>query len=66
MFKLSYKKCSAPCMGYISKEEYNKQISQIISILEGKTDSVKKELKEKMDEASKIWSTKKRQNIEMK
>lgn len=47
------KKCSAPCMGYISKEEYNKQISQIISILEGKTDSVKKELKEKMDEASK-------------
>ena len=47
------KKCSAPCMGYISKEEYNKQISQIISILEGKTDSVKTELKEKMDEASK-------------
>ena len=47
------KKCSAPCMGYISKEEYNKQISQIISILEGKTDFVKKELKEKMDEASK-------------
>lgn len=46
------KKCSGPCMGYISKEEYRNQINQIISILEGKTDSVVKELKEKMDEAS--------------
>ena len=42
------KKCSAPCMNYISKEEYNKQIQQIISILEGKTDSVKKELQQRM------------------
>jgi len=47
------KKCSAPCMNYISKEEYNNQIKQIISILEGKTDSVKKELEKKMDQASK-------------
>ena len=46
------KKCSAPCQGYISKEDYHKQIMQIISILEGKTDSVKKELEEKMNEAS--------------
>ncbi len=46
------KKCSAPCMGYISKEDYHKQIMQIISILEGKTESVKKELEEKMNEAS--------------
>ena len=46
------KKCSAPCMGYISKEEYHKQIMQIISILEGKTENVKKELEEKMNEAS--------------
>ena len=35
------------------KEEYNNQIKQIISILEGKTDTVKKELQEKMDMASK-------------
>lgn len=42
------KRCSAPCMNYISKEEYHKQVQQIISILEGKTDTVKKELQEKM------------------
>ena len=47
------KRCSAPCMGYITKEEYHKQIAQIISILEGKTDSVKKELEQKMEIASK-------------
>ena len=46
------KKCSAPCVGYISKEDYHKQIMQIISILEGKTEAVKKELEEKMNEAS--------------
>ena len=46
------KKCSAPCQGYISKEDYHKQIMQIISILEGKTESVKKELEEKMNDAS--------------
>ena len=38
------KKCMAPCMGYISKEDYRKQIDEIISILEGKTDNLKKEL----------------------
>ena len=47
------KRCSAPCMGFITKEDYHKQISQIISILEGKIEPVKKELKEKMIEASK-------------
>lgn len=47
------KRCLAPCMGYITKEEYHKQIDKIISILEGKTDSVKKELQEKMEITSK-------------
>ena len=47
------KKCLAPCMGYISKEDYRKQIDQIISILEGKTDKLTKDLKEEMNEASK-------------
>ncbi len=46
------KKCSAPCMGYISKEDYREQINQIIEILDGKTDKVEKDLKKKMDEAS--------------
>lgn len=47
------KKCMAPCMGYISKEDYRKQIDEIISILEGKTDNLKKELEKEMLDASK-------------
>ena len=46
------KKCSGPCMGYISKEEYRKQINQIISILDGNTKEVTKELKQQMAECS--------------
>ena len=37
------KKCMAPCMGYVTKEEYRKQINEIISILEGKTEEIKKD-----------------------
>ena len=47
------KKCFAPCMGYISKEEYREQINQIISILDGKLDNIIKELEKEMKEASK-------------
>ena len=47
------KKCMAPCMGYITKEEYKRQIEQIVAIFEGKTDNLIKELKEEMDIASK-------------
>ena len=46
------KKCMAPCMGYISKEEYMKQINEIISVLEGRTDSLIKELEEEMIKSS--------------
>ena len=38
------KKCLAPCMGYVSKEEYRKQIDEIIDLLEGKTDKIIKQL----------------------
>ena len=38
------KKCLAPCMGYVTKEEYHKQIDQIMLLLEGKIDSVIHEL----------------------
>lgn len=47
------KKCFAPCMGYISKEEYRKQITEIISLLDGKTDKICKDLEKEMLEASK-------------
>ena len=45
-------KCLAPCMGYISKEEYMEQINQIIDLLEGKTDKIIRQLKKEMEEAS--------------
>lgn len=47
------KRCMAPCMGYISKEEYRKIIEEIIDLLDGKTDRIVKELKSEMEEASK-------------
>ena len=45
-------RCMAPCMGYVSKEEYRKQIDEIIDLLEGKTDKIIKELKQEMNKAS--------------
>ena len=45
-------KCLAPCMGYVTPEEYKKQIDEIIDLLEGKTDKVIKELEKQMKEAS--------------
>lgn len=45
-------KCLAPCMGNVSKEEYRKQIDEIIDLLEGKTDKVIKELEKEMEKAS--------------
>ena len=47
------KKCMAPCMGYISREEYMKQIDEIINLLEGKTDKLLKQLNEEMEESAK-------------
>jgi len=41
-------RCLGPCMGYISKEDYKKQIDEIIDILEGKVDKVLKDLQNQM------------------
>ena len=41
-------RCLAPCMGYVTKEEYRKQIDEIIDLLEGKTEKVLKELETQM------------------
>ncbi len=57
------KKCMAPCMGYISKEEYRKQINEIISILDGKTEELKKELEAEMLNASKNMEYEKAKEI---
>ena len=46
-------RCLAPCMGYVTPEEYRKQIDEIIDLLEGKIDKILKELEKQMEEASK-------------
>ena len=40
------KKCLAPCQNYVTKEEYRKQIDQIIMLLSGKTENIIKSAKE--------------------
>ena len=44
------KRCPAPCMGYITQEEYKKQIDEIIMLLEGKTDKIIKKLDDDIKE----------------
>lgn len=44
--------CSSPCMGYISKEDYNKSVGEIIDFLEGRSDNILKKLKSDMEKAS--------------
>ncbi len=44
--------CMAPCQGKVSKEEYRKQIDQVIEFLNGNYQPVLKELEEKMQQAS--------------
>ena len=45
-------RCLAPCMGNVDKQEYRKQVDEIIDLLEGKTDKVLKDLDLQMKEAS--------------
>lgn len=47
------KRCMAPCIGLISKEDYRKQIDEIIDLLDGKIDKIVKELDKEMEIASK-------------
>lgn len=44
--------CSAPCQGYVSKDEYGKQVKQAINFLNGNFKEAIKELEEKMQRAS--------------
>ena len=43
------KKCLAPCMKFVSKEDYKKQIDQITMLLDGKIDTIIKTLKNEMN-----------------
>ena len=46
------KRCSAPCAGHISKEEYLELIKQVMLLLDGKTDAILKMIEEQMQKAS--------------
>jgi excinuclease ABC subunit C len=46
------KQCLGPCQGFVSSEEYKKQIDGAISFLNGNYQKVQKELTEKMEQAS--------------
>lgn len=46
------KQCSAPCQGFISREEYQSNIRKAIDFLNGNYQGILKELKQKMEEAS--------------
>lgn len=57
------KKCLAPCMRYVSRDEYMVQINQIIMLLEGKTSKIIKELEEEMKQASEKLDFEKAANL---
>ncbi|MCH2656724.1 MAG: excinuclease ABC subunit UvrC [Dehalococcoidia bacterium] len=46
------KRCIAPCTSYCSREEYTEVVNQIIMFLEGKSDTVLKQLQSQMQSAS--------------
>ena len=46
------KRCQAPCVGYIDREEYRRNIDAISSFLSGRYRDVERDLARKMDEAS--------------
>ena len=44
------KKCKAPCIGKLSREEYNENIDECREILKGNTDNVLNKMKQRMEE----------------
>lgn len=46
------KRCSAPCVGKISKEDYRETVKEVIDFLEGKNTNIQAELSQKMQQAS--------------
>ncbi len=44
--------CTAPCQGFISKEEYRSRVEQAMEFLNGNYQPVQKELEQRMQEAS--------------
>ena len=46
------KRCQAPCVGYIEREEYRRNIEAIVDFLSGRYRDVERDLERKMTEAS--------------
>lgn len=45
-------RCSGPCVGYVSREAYRESIQQAVATLEGKSDQVLTELKNRMHDSA--------------
>ena len=46
------KQCSAPCVGFVSEEDYRRNVDEARLFLEGKSERLVKALKERMDKAA--------------
>ncbi len=46
------KRCTAPCVGFVTKDEYLKQVKMAVDFLSGKTSDIQKIFAKKMQEAS--------------
>ena len=46
------KRCAAPCVGYVDREEYRRQIDAIVNFLSGRYRDVERDLERKMAEAA--------------
>lgn len=60
------KRCSAPCAGYISTEEYQNTIRQVVEIIKGKSNSVVKQMREQMMQYADSWEFEKAQESKEK
>ncbi|HJW88767.1 MAG TPA: excinuclease ABC subunit UvrC, partial [Dehalococcoidia bacterium] len=45
-------RCWGPCIGAVSREEYDRVLRQVILFLEGKDDQIKRQLRQEMEEAA--------------
>lgn len=44
--------CDAPCVRYITKQEYGRRVSEVVSVLEGKNTDILRELQRNMEQAA--------------
>jgi len=50
------KRCAAPCVNYIDKEEYSKLVEDAVAFLSGKSKIIQKKLSQEMEKNSKIMN----------